>query len=151
MGNDIRLGSSVDRAVGFEPTSVAGSNPAQVAKRCSKCKEPNELVSGKGYCKLCQREMSKSHYERNRQSYYDRNERRKKANNLFLKEYKDNPCLDCGNSYPYYVMDLHHRDGEEKEALISQLVNKTTLPRLKRELAKCDLLCANCHRERTFG
>jgi len=122
-------------------------------KTCSKCKcekSADDFVAGKGYCKSCQREMSKAHYNANRQTYLDRNKKRQEANREFLREFKENPCQGCGVIYPYYVMDLHHRDGEVKEALISQLVNKTTLPRLKRELEKCDLLCPNCHREETF-
>lgn len=158
---ELSPGSSVDRAVGFEPTSVAGSTPAQVTKKL--CKDCNRDLDVKyfgvknqktgalqTYCKPCQATRSSLHYKANRSSYYARNERRMRENILYLEKFKSNPCIDCKQVYPSKVMDMHHRDGEEKEALISQLVRKTTLPRLIRELEKCDLLCANCHRLRTF-
>jgi hypothetical protein len=56
------------------------------------------------------------------------------------------PCFDCGVAYPNYVMDFDHVRGT-KDRDVSAC---TTLAMLKREIAKCDLVCANCHRERTF-
>ena len=50
---------------------------------------------------------------------------------------------------PAYVMDFDHRDG--KEAEISVLVNALSVRRLVAEMAKCDVVCANCHRIRTYG
>lgn len=160
MKENDRLGSSVDRAVGFEPTSVAGSTPAQVTKFCKDCNRDldakhfgvkNQKTGAlQVYCKPCQAARSAAHYAANQQTYVARNHRRMRENVAFLEQFKSRPCEDCGNIYPSKVMDMHHRESEDKEALISQLVRKTTLPRLKRELEKCDLLCANCHRLRTF-
>jgi len=61
------------------------------------------------------------------------------------------PCLDCKQSFPYYVMDFDHRDPEQKVAAVSTLV-KTCGPwnRVEAEIAKCDLVCACCHRLRTY-
>jgi len=46
-------------------------------------------------------------------------------------------------------MDFDHREGEKKEYLLSA-IDKMSINTLKREIAKCDVVCANCHRERTF-
>ena len=44
-------------------------------------------------------------------------------------------------------MDYHHKDASSKVAGIADLVKSgATLTRLKAEIAKCELLCANCHR-----
>jgi hypothetical protein len=68
-------------------------------------------------------------------------------NNRWLKEYKEsNPCSDCRNFYPYYVMDFDHRG--EKMKNVSQM-RSSPLWKIKEEVAKCDLVCANCHRHRT--
>lgn len=59
--------------------------------------------------------------------------------------------MDCGSSYPYYVMDLDHRPGEEKLFDPSRAPNRGNLQALLAEIAKCDPICANCHRIRTHS
>lgn len=81
------------------------------------------------------------------------NARRRKhcaALKIYLREVKNKPCADCGQSYPYYVMDFDHR--KDKKFLISQAVRHgVSFNVLKEEIAKCDLVCANCHRIRTYS
>jgi integrase len=64
----------------------------------------------------------------------------------FVQAAKSRPCADCGVSFPYYVMDFDHRPGTTKSQHVSQL---RSLGRIKEEVAKCDVVCANCHRQRT--
>lgn len=80
--------------------------------------------------------------ERSRRNYAKRKQR--------LRAAKQRPCMDCGVSYPPYVMDFDHRDPSQKIEDASQMVNLSA-ERLEAEIAKCDLVCANCHRERTWG
>jgi hypothetical protein len=61
---------------------------------------------------------------------------------------KDKPCADCGRRYPYYVMDFDHRDPSTKLFEIGTCVRRGAAV-LAAEVAKCDVVCANCHRERT--
>ena len=56
------------------------------------------------------------------------------------------PCLDCGKEYPHYVMEFDHVHGVK----LSDISNLTTISKLRIEIPKCELVCANCHRERTF-
>ncbi len=63
-------------------------------------------------------------------------------------EAKSRPCADCGIQYPYYVMDFDHRDGGLKEFPLYS-VHGVTKRAILREIEKCDVVCANCHRERT--
>lgn len=65
-----------------------------------------------------------------------------------VSDFKKKPCADCATEYPSYVMDLDHRPGTEKKFTIA-LAYGVSLKRLLAELAKCDVVCANCHRERT--
>lgn len=60
---------------------------------------------------------------------------------------KDRPCADCGQEYPSYVMDFHHRDPKTKSFDVSK-AHTRSLKSLRAEIAKCDVLCANCHRIR---
>jgi len=64
---------------------------------------------------------------------------------------KSSPCVDCGETYPFYVMDFDHRPGTNKSFALSRgLYEKRPLSVLLEEIAKCDLVCANCHRARTY-
>ncbi|MDQ3918195.1 MAG: hypothetical protein M3348_06925 [Acidobacteriota bacterium] len=65
-----------------------------------------------------------------------------------IRSAKSRPCADCGIQYPYYVMDFDHRDGATKSFMLSE-VARATAKSLLREIDKCDVVCANCHRERT--
>lgn len=68
-----------------------------------------------------------------------------------IEEAKDRPCTDCGRRYPTCVMDLDHVHGpkEFKVSEAVQLAYGLTLQRVRAEIAKCDVVCANCHRIRT--
>jgi hypothetical protein len=67
-----------------------------------------------------------------------------------LREAKNVPCTDCGNSYPHYVMDLDHVRGDKVDDP-SALAYKGNLVRVAEEIEKCEPVCANCHRERTHS
>ena len=64
-----------------------------------------------------------------------------------LKESK--PCTDCGIKYPYYVMQFDHIS-DNKSFSISRLSRKTRR-QVYEEINKCELVCANCHAERTHS
>ena len=64
-----------------------------------------------------------------------------------INAYKDQPCTDCGQEYPYYVMDLDHVRGE-KAFNLSNFQGRS-FKQIVEELDKCDPVCANCHRIRT--
>ena len=67
-----------------------------------------------------------------------------------IRKAKDQPCADCGKSYPYYVMDLDHVRGTKVQN-VANLRGRVGTEKLLEEIAKCDVVCANCHRERTFS
>lgn len=61
-------------------------------------------------------------------------------------------CQKCGYSKCKAALEFHHRNREEKEVGLAKLAAKrclspTNIGIFLDELAKCDLLCANCHRE----
>jgi hypothetical protein len=94
------------------------------------------------------------HYQENR-SVYDA---RKTANRVeqrlvnvaYMKSAKGAPCLDCQIEYPYYVMQFDHIRGTKKGNVASMAHQGVALSTLQSEIAKCELVCANCHAERTF-
>ena len=63
-----------------------------------------------------------------------------------VAELKGRPCTRCGGSFPAVAMDLHHPDPTNKSENVSRLVRDGRLSALIAEIAKCEVLCANCHR-----
>lgn len=65
-----------------------------------------------------------------------------------LRELKERtPCTDCKQSFPYYVLDFDHVRGEKLFDLSG--CKGWYWEAIEAEIAKCDVVCANCHRERT--
>ena len=67
--------------------------------------------------------------------------------NALLYDIKSVPCARCGGTFPPYCMDFHHRNPEDKKFTIAGKMSTIGLEKLLDEIAKCDILCANCHRE----
>lgn len=100
-------------------------------------------------CKSCSREIQARYYKKN-PSYYKRKSREQhRLIQETVREIKStNPCKDCGKIFPYYCMDFDHL--RDKEFCISMHGRRTSLNKILLEIAKCDLVCAVCHRIRTF-
>lgn len=107
--------------------------------------------------KADQARKSREHYERNAEKMKARAREHTKRQRLMLRELLRDlkartPCADCGRHYPPYVMDFDHVCGEQKyDNLADMAKDGVSLKRLMDEVAKCDIVCANCHRERTHG
>lgn len=67
-----------------------------------------------------------------------------------VTDFKSKPCIDCKKSYPYYVMDLDHKNGK-KLFNIGANLKSIKLEILLKELEKCEVVCSNCHRIRTHN
>ena len=72
--------------------------------------------------------------------------RRRKIKALAL-EYKGGKCQICGYDKYQGSLDLHHIDPSEKEFGIGHKGYTRSWQKVKAELDKCILVCANCHRE----
>jgi hypothetical protein len=67
-----------------------------------------------------------------------------------LREYKSHHgCMDCGNTNPI-VLDFDHRDRAQKVAGVCRMVTANSMKKVWAEVAKCDVVCRNCHSIRTF-
>lgn len=87
--------------------------------------------------------------EVSRRSWQRRKDIVKGSKKRAIREAKDVPCADCGVKYPYYVMDFDHLRDKVKN--ISQTTQSWSVARIKNEITKCEIVCSNCHRERTFS
>jgi hypothetical protein len=138
-------------------------------QECTKCKKAKEdscfyqrktgQRNGERYthCIECLKLRGKEYYANNRDRQSSLSNLRRRAYRIDRKDYvaklKDKPCADCGKKYPHYVMDFDHLKGSIKRGNISELINRNFLSyeQILVEVAKCDIVCANCHRIRTFS
>lgn len=71
--------------------------------------------------------------------------RRQKLKKDIVQQF-GNYCSCCKQSFPTCVYDFHHLDSSNKHANVSNLINAFGYDSLAKELSKCILVCANCHR-----
>lgn len=98
-------------------------------------------------CRAANRRSYKRTKERNKQKYRDRAKARKeKIRRLIRSAKQGKACIRCGFN-DWRALDFHHREGERKELGVSYMANAGWGKyRILSEIAKCDIICANCHR-----
>jgi hypothetical protein len=128
-------------------------------KRCSTCKEWKPLdqfnkhsaaLDGRQWnCRECNKAYHYSHLDRHMAQIRQRSARQRVENKRLLRQYLlEHPCVDCGEVDPLVLEFDHLRDKAEN---VSRLVGAGhSWRRVVAEIAKCDVVCANCHRRRTF-
>ena len=91
-------------------------------------------------------------YERSSSVHVDYHTNSRQRRREFIDKLKDVPCVDCRVKYPSYVMDFDHVRGK-KIVNVARMATSTTysFQKILDEVAKCDVVCSNCHRERTHG
>lgn len=128
-------------------------------KICSICKEKKSLDSFSwknkkngtkaSECKVCHRTQRQLYYKNNREIEKlrvnkSRRERVKK-NRLIIRNLK-NACEICGEDR-WYCLDFHHKNKKNKEYNINEMLYNFSINRILKEIKKCQVVCANCHRE----
>ena len=129
-------------------------------KTCTKCKKEKDLSEFRArnkskdkkqsQCRVCCDLHKKIWYEKNKTKYRKLatiwfNKRRRQSQDFLIAFLKEHPCVDCSEAN-ILVLDFDHKGG--KEYSIAQMMNKN-LSVIKKEINKCDVRCANCHRIRT--
>ena len=130
-------------------------------RRCTRCgerKSPSAFALRRRkteqldtYCRACRAAYGREHYAANRQRYIDQTAARKSALadervRYLLSFFEDHPCVDCGQADPV-VLEFDHL-GDKLFNIGSDLIRRPWQAILD-EIAKCDVVCANCHRRRT--
>lgn len=112
-------------------------------KVCTKCgkelpiEEFNWRNKSKGTrrseCKYCHSAFMKKQYQYKKE--------------FFEQQKAQQSCAKCGEKRGY-VLDFHHLDPTEKEETVARMTsNKYSIENIQKEVNKCIVLCANCHRE----
>lgn len=75
---------------------------------------------------------------------------RRRAQGWMLAQLRDRPCVDCRKTFLPFVMEFDHRDPATKRSTVTRMLGRAGLDGILAEVAKCDIVCVNCHRERTY-
>lgn len=132
-------------------------------KQCSACKETKELSKfnnksashdGKqSICRECNKERSKRYYRENREKHKqvaleNKRKYRSENNRRVWEILEASSCVDCGNDNPR-VLEFDHIAGNKEGDVGRMLCSNVGWTRIKKEIEKCEIVCANCHRMRT--
>jgi len=133
-------------------------------KACTKCNktkpvsEYNYRNKSKGtyqsHCRKCSKAYLKTHYRKNTQYYREKakyhTRRYEQIARRTIYEIKlGNPCVKCGESDPR-VLDFDHINSQEKSHNVANMVKSGhSVKSIMKEVEKCQILCANCHRRKT--
>ncbi len=126
-------------------------------KNCNRChqdKDESEFdKSSKRYdglqtfCRSCKKQWDAAYYQANKTKCLARTQTSKTKRLEWLAEYKATlKCKECGESH-VSCLDFHHRDKDTKVESIANLIQRASVERIQKEIDKCDVLCANCHRK----
>ena len=130
-------------------------------RRCGRCGERKPIDEfawrrkAKGqmdnYCRPCRASYKQEHYAANRQRYIEAARARKvrivgERVEFLIAFFAEHPCADCGETDPVVLEFDHLRD---KDFSISKGIPDRNWQSVLDEIAKCDVVCANCHRRRT--
>lgn len=95
--------------------------------------------------------MSLAHYEKNKTKYIERAKLKREELRDFVESLKTGkPCKDCGQVFNPWQMEFDHLDGKTKIAAVSTLTVFGSKDRIIKEIQKCELVCSNCHADRTY-
>jgi hypothetical protein len=122
-------------------------------KICSRCNKPKDLTDfakrskspdgRRPNCKSC----LSGYYERNKSEFVRRSKARKtKIKNILIKA-KSKPCADCHVQYDYWIMQFDHL--RDKAFTLGKSAANKGISQILEEIQKCDVVCANCHADRT--
>lgn len=131
--------------------------PATRAKVCSVCSAtytlpPNNrgdlspLFCSQQCRSAARRAYTRAYVEANRAEFKATKNAILRRNRTFVRACKSKPCTDCGKCYHHEVMEYDHVVG--KKAFSISTARSVGLDRLRAEIDKCELVCANCHRMR---
>lgn len=124
-------------------------------KQCKKCKLIKSIddfnKKGNGYsyfCKECNREYLKEHYNNNKEYYaVKRRKYQKSHRDWFIGIKQKLKCENC-NDDRWWVLDFHHIDSMDKDDDIARMMASGKAKKIiLAEIEKCKILCANCHRD----
>lgn len=133
-----------------------------IEKTCKKCfitkpiEEFNFKDKARGkrqaQCQICTREAIRNHYYKHVDYYHRKAQKRRKLLQVLLKQFlidylQTHPCVDC-NEKDIIVLEFDHLRDKTRE-IGTFLQNGYPINTVKKEIEKCEVRCANCHKRKT--
>lgn len=102
------------------------------------------------------RRISREWYLKNKDITKERAKAHNQRRISEIKAYVDaikstTPCADCNVIYHPVCMDFDHTGDDKVDNVARMITRFKSLAKVKQEIAKCQLVCSNCHRLRTLG
>ncbi len=106
-----------------------------------------------GTCKECQKKQKRKWYERNKETHIknaweNKKKAREKAREFIWDYLLTHPCIDCGESNPV-VLEFDHVRGNKRMEVANMVRQGYAISTIQKEMDKCVVRCANCHRIKT--
>lgn len=132
-------------------------------KTCTLCKQEKSLAEFnrnkqrsdglQNVCRDCNRSRSRKYYAENKERHRAVIKKKKtEYKELLYKElwshFLANPCIDCGEQDPR-VLEFDHVRGKERN-ISTMMASVCSWEKILVEIEKCEVVCANCHRKRTY-
>jgi hypothetical protein len=132
-----------------------------MVKVCKHCNQEKEIICFgrqkstkdglRSWCKQCFTQYSKSwklkvNYQFPKNKYQQSNKKITSAKRKYIQQQKSKPCAKCGIQLDPILMDFDHLSNKYKN-LAAMTIN--SYQRINAEIAKCQVLCIFCHKEKT--
>jgi len=127
---------------------------------CNETKDRTEFgdhkTKGRQFrCKECRRLYQQKWYLKNKALHIERASKCNKLKASELRQFKldylsNHPCVDCGETNPI-VLEFDHVRGDKIFTIGNVPSRHCSLENLIKEIEKCDIRCANCHRIVTYN
>lgn len=102
-------------------------------------------------CRECQKIKASQHYVKNKAKYLAKAAKSNaKRRQILINIRSEKSCVRCGED-DYTCLDFHHIDPKEKDFSIGDAAMYHSMSDIKKEIEKCVVLCANCHRKLHAG
>jgi len=150
--NDLRHKMSIIRKEELETLTTKKCVECLLHKNKEEFNKNSSLTDGcQSRCRECDKSRAKKFYAlhkiKMKKSTAKCKYRRRLRHREFIINYlKEHPCVDCGESNIVVLEFDHVRD---KHKPISLMMGVYSLDRIKNEIDKCEVRCANCHRMKT--
>lgn len=135
------------------------SNTTLFCKKCSQelpiqefARNPSRKNGLNDWCKSCYKQYFAEYYKNNKEKHraiaYSVNTKKSRyLKNLVNTIKESRGCINCGENCPE-CLDFHHLDPKQKNFSIAEYMRKKSNPdTVLKEIEKCVVVCANCHRK----
>lgn len=95
--------------------------------------------------------LARQNYQENKDRYLANARKREAELDYLIVKAKYKPCTDCGVQYPPYVMQFDHIGVDKVLNISAMRRKKMNFALIEAEIAKCEVVCANCHAERSHS